>query len=114
MKKKIGTLVALILVLAAVVAATTRNEHDPIVFTAYAEADLTLHIENYSDATLVVNHITIITSNGIRTTQKNIRVTNGSLYVHAPLTWRAGEEVVVMVGCTYGKVSFVRQVTKFL
>jgi len=114
-KKMIGTSVVLILIMLAVVAAVrSRSGDDPIAFTATAGDKFKLYVENYSDTTLIVNHITVITSGGAIISQENIRVTNGALYVKAPIAWRPGEDATVMVGCTYGSINFVRQVTRFL
>jgi len=117
-KKTIGTIVVSILIMLAVLAvvAVVRSWRgdDPIAFTATVGDKFKLHVENYSDTTLIVNHITVVTSGGAIIHEEDIRVTDGYLYVNAPIIWRHGEEVTVLVGCTYGSVNFVRQVARFL
>lgn len=111
MKRK--TFAWIVVVMAFVIAAIGCSK-DPIAFTATVGEELTIHIENYSDTTLVVNHIAVITSSGAVMTPEDIRITNGALCVKAPIVWRAGEEATVIIGCTYGSVNFTRQVTKFI
>ncbi len=115
MRKTLGLIAVFMLILVALVAAVSAMKtNDPIVFRATTGDGFDLYISNTSDTTLVINHITVITSRGVITSEQSVRVTNGSLNVKAPIEWRAGEEAIVMVGCTYGRVNFVRQVTKFL
>lgn len=115
MKKTRITIGIVASIIAAIaLTATIKKEADPITFTATAEEELKLYIENYSDTTLVIHHVTVITSGHAVMSPKEVRITNGALYIKAPIVWRAGEDATVMIGCTYGQVNFVRQVTKFL
>lgn len=106
------TVIAIAIALIAAKQYTKRD--DPIAFTATVGEELKIYIENYSDTTLVVNHITVITSSGAVMTLEDIQITNGALWVNAPIVWRNGEEATIMVGCTFGAVNFVRQVTTIM
>lgn len=110
-KKVVPIAVAVLVVTALVVAATKDN--DPIAFSATLGTDLQIYVENYSDTTLVVNHVTVVTSSWALTTRQDVRVADGSLSINVPIEWKAGEDAVVSVGCSYGQVHFVRQVTKY-
>lgn len=103
--------VAISIVASLVVAATKDN--DPIAFSATLGTDLEIYVENYSDTTLVVNHVTVVTSSWALTTRQDVRVADGALSINVPIEWKADEDAVVSVGCSYGQVHFVRQVTKY-
>lgn len=112
-KKNLGMIAALVLIMIAVVAAVRSNGDDPIAFTCSVGSDLEVYVSNNSDQTLVINHITIIAAGQVYTTPKDTRITNAALFLHVPIEWRAGEDAVVMVGCTYGRTSYVEQLTRY-
>lgn len=112
MIKKVVPITIVISIVAALVIASTKDA-SPIAFSATRGTDLRIYVENYSDTTLVVNHVTTVTSSGVLTIRKDVRVTNGALYINVPIEWKVGEDAVVSVGCSYGRTHFVRQVTRY-
>ena len=112
-KKTIGTIAVLVVIMLAVIAAVRSSGDDPIVFTCSVGSDLEVYVSNNSGQTIVINHITIVAAGQVYTTPMGTRITDAALFLHVPIEWRAGEDAIVMVGCTYGRTSYVKQLTRY-